>query len=202
MNARPRILVTGFGPFPGAPENPTEWLVGELAGAAGSRREIATAVLPVDYALAGPALEVAAIAAAPDIAIHFGLAASANGFRLERVASHVQDRSKADNSGRGAPEWLDADMPSASQLPLASMHAALTAAGLPVEWSQDAGGYLCNHVFHLSCSGRCLPLAQATSGFVHIPHVGDGQRLTREAALRGTLIILETCIREWCAARP
>ena len=210
MTQAPRVLVTGFGPFPGAPENPTEWLVAALVGSPSPvAAALSAAVLPVDYAKAGPALEAAAMAAAPDIAIHFGLAASARGFRLERVASHLQDRGKADNAGQGAPEALDAEAPAVSQLPLVSIHAALLAAGLPVEWSHDAGGYLCNHVFHLSCSGRCRPLAQAMSGFVHIPHVspdvgpdvGEGQWLTHDAALRGTRIILETCIRGWIALR-
>ena len=41
MTGAPRLLVTGFGPFPGAPENPTERLVRRARGGAGGgvRRE-------------------------------------------------------------------------------------------------------------------------------------------------------------------
>ena len=114
MTRTPRILVTGFGPFPGAPENPTEWLVAELTRQAGHPDyDLVSAVLPVDYALAGPALDAAAAEARPDIAIHFGLAAGAAGFRLERLASHHQDHSLPDNAGRGGigtPEQVEAHL--------------------------------------------------------------------------------------------
>ena len=48
---RPLILATGFDVFPGAPENPTAWAIGELAREkwqpAAARLE--TAVLPVTF---------------------------------------------------------------------------------------------------------------------------------------------------------
>ncbi|PHP66913.1 pyroglutamyl-peptidase I [Zhengella mangrovi] len=202
MTRAPRILVTGFGPFPGAPENPTEWLVAELSRQAGHPDyDLASAVLPVDYALAGPALDAAAAGARPDIAIHFGLAAGAAGFRLERLASHHQDHSLPDNAGQSAPRGTAGRAPVASQLPLDAVYAALAGRGLPVEWSDDAGGYLCNFVFYRSCAATLPPLAGAMSGFIHTSHVGEGEPLSPDEALDGARLILGTCARAWRTRR-
>ena len=56
MTTGPRVLVTGFEPFPGAPVNPTEWLVGRLSGmppAIAGMRAFRAEMLPVAYAVAG-----------------------------------------------------------------------------------------------------------------------------------------------------
>ncbi len=89
MKDEPRLLVTGFEPFPGAPLNPTEWLVGGLRAPSTGSEGIAAfraEVLPVDYAQVGPRLSEIGKDFRPDIAIHFGLAKECRGFRLERIA--------------------------------------------------------------------------------------------------------------------
>ncbi len=192
--SRPRVLVTGFTPFPGAPVNPTEWLMDALA------RDVAisfdfcdlrTAVLPVDYRHAGAALKAVADIARPDIVIHFGLAQDARGFRLERLArNEVGDA--LDNRGfaPGSSAIAEGRGHAQASLPLATIAEALSERGLPVEWSDDAGGYLCNYVFFHTAAGLCAPLATARSGFVHVPLFGD--RLTREQMLLGARLIIET----------
>ena len=55
----PRVLVTGFEPFPGAPVNPTQWLVERLRNEPPSLRGMAAfraELLPVDYRAIGPRL--------------------------------------------------------------------------------------------------------------------------------------------------
>ena len=61
------------------------------------------------------------------------------------------------------PETLE------SRLPLNAIHKELSAAGLPVEWSDDAGGYLCNAVFTLSLARGAEDFHPAMSGFIHVP---------------------------------
>lgn len=172
----PRVLVTGFEPFPGAPFNPTEWLAAQLAEAPPAIAGIGAfraEVLPVSYAAVGPRLTEIGRDFAPDIAIHFGLARDCAGFRLERVARNRFAALHADNEGVmpaagpicAGPETF------ASSLPLDAIHAALAAAGLPVEWSDDAGGYLCNTVFTLSLARAAPGFAPRMSGFVHVPLV-------------------------------
>lgn len=202
MAARPRVLVTGFEPFPGAPVNPTEKLVAALSanppvfdGAGEFRAEI----LPVDYAAVGPRLSAIGHAFAPDIAVHFGLAQECSGFRLERLARNRFEPDRPDNSGAlrepGAictgPETFD------SGLPLDAIHQRLSALGLPVEWSDDAGGYLCNMVFTLSRAHACDGFAPAMSGFVHVPLTGEGLALSDAGLLAGALVIVEECLAGW-----
>ena len=57
----------------------------------------------------------------------------------------------------------------ASSLPLDAIHEALGRASIPVEWSDDAGGYLCNTVFTLSAAHVCDGLRPVMAGFVHVP---------------------------------
>src|SRR5687767_3213456 len=72
----PKLLVTGFGPFPGAPENPTDPLVRALAQAPAERFR-ATAfravVLPTEYRRSWSILSRLYAGYAPDVVVHFGL---------------------------------------------------------------------------------------------------------------------------------
>ena len=69
--ARPRVLLTGFGPFPGAAENSSAWLVEELAGDRQLSHlgcDLHAEVLPTEWAEVsrlGPGLS-SAPSAAPD----------------------------------------------------------------------------------------------------------------------------------------
>ena len=65
------------------------------------------------------------------------------------------------------PETLE------SRLPLNAIHKELSAAGLPVEWSDDAGGYLCNAVFTLSLARGAEDFHPAMSGFIHVPLLSE-----------------------------
>ena len=53
---RPRVLVTGFGPFPGAPTNPTLAVLRLLEADGVAGIDLALAQLPVTFAGVGPAL--------------------------------------------------------------------------------------------------------------------------------------------------
>lgn len=196
----PRILVTGFGPFPGAPVNPTQRLVERLrAGPPPGCFRADT--LEVDYLAIGPRLGEIGRAFAPDIAIHFGLAASCSGFRLERVAR---------NSLAGAPPDANGALPNAtaicagprtiaSRLPLEAIAEALAFAGLPVEWSDDAGAYLCNMTMTLSLAHACEGFSPPVSGFVHVPLTREagGDAMTDAELEAGARLIIEACRADW-----
>lgn len=170
----PRMLVTGFEPFPGAPQNPTEALIAHFAGNPPAlEAEMRFAVLPVDYGTVSTALATHVDGFEPDIAIHFGLAQSAIGFRLEEVARNEIAAGRPDNSG-GQPTAsaiCEGVSEIASGLPLDIIETRLRGAGLPVERSRDAGGYLCNYVFYHSCGGRVEGLAAPVAGFIHVPWI-------------------------------
>ena len=83
-----RLLVTGFGPFPGAPENPTEALVQALAKEppeAFGANALEAAVLPTDYRRSWTTLRRLYASFDPDVVVHFGLSARADAINVERV---------------------------------------------------------------------------------------------------------------------
>jgi pyroglutamyl-peptidase len=190
LESRPRILVTGFGPFPGAPENPTEQLVQTLAArqpapiCAGLLR---AAVLPTDYRRSWSALRRLYGDFQPDIVLHFGLSRRARAVHVERVARKRCSPELPDAAGfspssglarRFGPESL------VSTLPVEAIAPCLQQAGIPVAISEDAGGYVCNATFY-----RSLLAAQtgALVGLIHLPPEGQGgfdaERLVRAAEL-------------------
>jgi pyroglutamyl-peptidase len=204
-----RILVTGFSVFPGAPVNPTEALVGILRDEPPSGDGIEAfraEVLAVEYATIQDRLSAIGREFLPDIAIHFGLAGECAGFRLERTARNTHAEARPDQSGA---------MPSATQvcagpatlpstLPLDLVAERLAFAGLPLEWSDDAGGYLCNTVFTLSVAHACDGLRPAMSGFVHVPPLKEAEpdrpgAMGIDDLVTGARIIIGACVDAWRA---
>lgn len=203
----PRILITGFSVFPGAPVNPTERLIAALradpsllpVGA-----DIRLEVLPVEYGIVPGALESLGRNFKPDIAIHFGLSVKATGFTLERLARNEIAANRADNSGAQpqAACIIDGAGHCSSTLPLDAIHAALFRENLPADWSDDAGGYLCNYIFYLSRSPDFPAFAPEVSGFIHVPPLkesepGNPHALPLADLVRGAALIVSVCARAW-----
>ncbi|MET0445603.1 MAG: pyroglutamyl-peptidase I, partial [Pseudorhodoplanes sp.] len=87
MAARPRLLLTGFGPFPGAPDNPTGPLVTALARRL--RKEpvrVSTHVFETTYAAVDRDLPRLLKRVKPDAILMFGLANKARALRVETKA--------------------------------------------------------------------------------------------------------------------
>lgn len=197
----PTILLSGFGPFPGVPSNPTERLVRRFAAeGAVARARLATRALPTAFGGAAEALAGAISAERPDAVVMLGVA-GAGPLRLERQALNGSRPGRPDAFGRSqGPGPIEAAAPAAyaSSLPLGALHRALAAAGLPVGWSDDAGGYVCNDLFFrtrhsLEREGASLPC-----GFVHLPPAAerDGEgRLTLATMERAVATILEVVAR-------
>jgi pyroglutamyl-peptidase len=202
----PSVLVTGFQPFPGAPVNPTQRLVEHLRGEPPGIEGMAAfraELLPVDYESIGPRLSAIGKVFSPDIALHFGLAHGCGGFRLERLARNAFANAKPDNNGFTPVDGPICKAPTLlqSRLPLQAIHDALTAEGLPVVWSDDAGGYLCNVLMTLSLAAACEGFLPRISGFIHVPTVGAGCALSDEDFFRGVDIILRTVLAGEAASR-
>lgn len=190
------LLLTGFGPFPGVPVNASAALVANLAPTARKAHpgvNVQTAILPTQWQL-GPAQARAAIARLkPDIAIHFGVSERASGFVIERAGANAC-LAIADAAGHlPTLAVLDPVGPHERQatLPVDTIVRALTAQGLPVTASSDAGRYLCNAVLYQSLS---LPAGPAMAGFVHIPAILDTRSLTLKQAQTGALAIIAACL--------
>src|SRR5438105_3028909 len=86
------VLLTGFGPFPGAPYNPTGALVRALARSrcpafAGVRR--IAHVFPTSYAAVDRELPALLTREAPDVILMFGLATRTRQLRIETRARNA-----------------------------------------------------------------------------------------------------------------
>ena len=208
----PRLLVTGFSVFPGAPVNPTEALVSILRdepplndGLDAFHAE----VLAVEYATIAGQLSAIGREFLPDIAVHFGLARECSGFRLERIARNSHAEARPDQSGAlpAATQVCAGPQTLPSTLPLALIAERLAAARLPVECSDDAGGYLCNTVFTLSVAHACDGLRPAMTGFVHVPPLKEAEPDNTRAMgiddlVAGARIIVSACADAWRGAAP
>jgi pyroglutamyl-peptidase len=206
----PRILITGFGPFPGAPVNPTETLIEALRADPSlleGNGDIRTEILAVEYDTVPGRLTAFGAEFAPDIAIHFGLSAQAEGFTLERLARNEIARDRPDNAGGQPGEAciVEGARAQPSTLPLEAIASALDRAGLPHSWSDDAGGYLCNYIFYLSRSPHFADFSPEISGFIHVPPLAGPDAPENAIAIGdlvvGAKIIVRTCAGEWKKAR-
>lgn len=182
------ILITGFGPFPGAPYNPTGPLVGELARrrhpAFANVRRVAH-VFPVSYEAVDRELPALLKRERPDALIMFGLAVRARQMRIEMRARNAVTRMLPDVSGRiplaatilpGGPPTVPLRSPAQRLL------SAALATGVPVALSRDAGHYLCNYL--------CWRAAEAAGtgtpsliAFVHVPTVRRASSQSRRDLL-------------------
>ncbi len=169
--ARPQVLVTGFGPFPGAPTNPTLEMLRrlELDGVEGV--DLALARLPVTFAGVCPALREAA-RHRPDAVLMLGLARERAIISLETLARNVVGLAHPDTDG-AAPmrATLVAGAPAtrAASWPAAAVLAALHDAGHAAAVSQDAGDYVCNAALFHALGDELAPMI----GFLHVPNARD-----------------------------
>ena len=164
-----RALVTGFDAFGGASFNTSLTAVRRLPPRVG-RIEIRTLELPTSFARAPQTLTAAIERLQPDIVLCTGEAGERAVLSVERVAANRCDARIADNDGaqlRAVPVVPGAPDAYLATLPVEKIAAALRAAGLPAEVSQDAGGFVCNHLFYSLlhfAAGRPL-----RAGFLHVP---------------------------------
>lgn len=182
----PVVLVTAFGPFPGHPRNPTEAIVDALAG----EEHVVAHVLDVSYRRAVEQLDDLVAMVDPRAVVCFGVASDARGIRLEEVARDRGAAEQPDVDGDTGPDGPTGDGPATvpSSLPLASIADALVGAGLRVEPSDDAGRYVCNHVFHHVMTHPGLRGRPA--GFVHVPDPSTTEDVDLEmVVLAGRIVV-------------
>jgi pyroglutamyl-peptidase len=202
-----RVLVTGFGPFPGVPHNASETLVRLLATQASFRAngiEVSTAVLPVTWESAHKAASSAVAAFAPDAVLHFGVSRRATAFEIESRAVNMCGQ-RPDAHGRIAPPMplVRAGKPLLAPT-LAPLHLirALRRANVPAELSRNAGRYLCNALYYRSLAreGDGGPLA----AFIHMPVLGDPSlrsRITMTQAVDAARILVQAAAEAVLSAK-
>ena len=165
----PIVLVTGFGPFQGVDENPSDAAVRGLQGFRVAGARVQAIILPVAYGTAGRKVRNAIERFKPCAVVCFG-AGPSGPFLLERIARNRDDDAKPDATKkvhRNKPIDKKGPPEAASTLPLDVIRARLAAAEIPAVASDNAGGYLCNHVFYHAV--RAMPADLGVAGFIHMP---------------------------------
>lgn len=167
----PIVLLTGFEPFGGEVENPSEQIAQSLHGGRVGDCRVESLVLPVTFADALPRLLEAMAVLEPRLIVCLGQGGGEDAIRVERVALNLADARIPDNAGAEPNgEAVVAGGPVAywSTLPIAAMVSAIVEQGVAARVSNSAGTFVCNHVFY----GLMHALATSSSvrgGFVHVP---------------------------------
>jgi len=169
-----RVVIAGFGPFHGAPSNPS----GRLATALACRRRPAFAGIDITSHVFATAYEAVdrdlpkLLARKPDVLVIFGLAGRRRHVCIETRARNARSTLFPDVSGwRPDRAAIDPGQRALTgNAPFPRLLNALRRTALPARLSRDAGAYLCNYAYWRALEsvrgGR--PLVQ----FVHIPWPG------------------------------
>ncbi|SRR5581483_9960321 len=171
------ILLTGFGPFPGAPFNPTGPLVRELVRRGhtglGHPRRVAH-VFSTSYADVDRELPLLIARERPDILLMFGLATHSRHIRIETWARNALSRAHPDASGQQPTSaTIVADGPVGRRLPVPAQRlvAAVRATGGRAILSRNAGSYLCNYLCWRASEAATRPGGPRLVSFIHVPLV-------------------------------
>jgi pyroglutamyl-peptidase len=170
------ILITGFGPFPGAPFNPTGALVELLARQspvqAGTRR--VAHVFATSYDTVDRELPALIARERPAALVMFGLAQRTRHVRIETLARNTLSRVHADVAGvLPKTNTIVADAPAALALaaPTQRLLAAARTAGARSALSRNAGSYLCNYLCWRASESMTSAGGPQVATFVHVPLV-------------------------------
>lgn len=181
-------LITGFGPFPGVPRNPSGLLATRIARDPRWRRlgwRIKGRAFPTDYARV--AAEIADLAEKPPrFVLMLGVAARSKALRVEMVARNRSSLTARDVSGwrvkrRALEAGAAASRPGRHAGP--ALVQALRDGGVKAGISRDAGRYVCNasYWWMLGAMQRSTRVV-----FVHIPLPGMPGRRKRDSRKRDT----------------
>jgi pyroglutamyl-peptidase len=158
------ILLTGFGPFPGAPDNPSGQIARKLATTrrpafAGTKR--IAHVFTTTYAAIDQQLPALILRHRPDAIVMFGLSA-----RTEHVRIELQARNRL----------LTLFPDAAGFAPFARLLAAARSTGMAAALSHNAGSYVCNYCYWRAVDGTVLRELPKVIVFVHVPKTRSGAR--------------------------
>ena len=206
MSDKLRILVTGFGAFPGAPHNPTQPLVTrlmQLRRPAFSDVEFSSHIFPVTYKAVDRELPQALAQHRPHALLMFGLAGRTSYLRIETRARNAVTMLWPDaDQTRSRKGSISGDADAQRFGPhTAKLLRAAASTGIDARASRDAGSYLCNYL-----SWRAIEAVHAGNGprlaaFIHIPplaragatrHKGFPRITLEELVDAGEAMLLET----------
>lgn len=194
------ILLTGFEPFGGETINPS-WLAAQLAAErlTALGQEAVAVEVPCVFGRSIEVLAEALESFRPAVVLCVGQAGGRGSVSIERVAINVDDARIPDNAGnQPIDEPVLADGPAAyfSTLPVKACREAVAGLDIPVEVSQTAGTYVCNHIFY-GLMHLLQTRDRVRGGFIHVPYSTDqgeanGQPGIAVASMAAALVAIAT----------
>jgi len=189
MSKQLRILITGFGPFPGAPFNPTMPLVTRLTALrrpAFDNVEFSSHIFHVTYATVDRELPELIASLRPDAMLSFGLADRTPFMRIETRARNAVTTTFPDADRNRARKGSIVDGADAMLFGphTAKLLRVARATGVDARASRDAGSYLCNYLSWRSIEAVRRVNGPRLAAFVHIPLLERGVSSRRAPRIR------------------
>jgi pyroglutamyl-peptidase len=179
----PTALVIGFGPFPGAPQNPSAVLVARLAKRrrpSFSHTRIVAHILPTSYAAVNEELPAFLRKHDPEIVLFFGLASRTPFLRVEQRAVNKATGFYADASRmKYATRALTPGLPAELRIRADARRLLSVARATKIDArpSRDAGRYICNAAFYRALHTSGEQGRPRLVAFIHIPRPRHRTRL-------------------------
>jgi pyroglutamyl-peptidase len=184
-----RILIAGFGRFPGAPVNPSGLIASRLAlrrrpALEGTRR--AAHVFATCYADVDRDLPALLARETPAIVLLFGVATRARHLRIEERARNRVSVLFPDAGGfrPALPAIALGRTALRNPRPIARLVQAARSTGVPAARSRNAGTYLCNYIYWRALEAARMPGGPRLVAFVHVPPIGLKSRPAGERRRR------------------
>lgn len=169
-----KIIVTGFDPFGGEKINPSIECVKALPEIEGV--ELIRLELPTVFKESAKRLNEVINEVKPDAVLSVGQAGGRPGITMERIAINVDDARIPDNiSQQPIDETIQTKGAAAyfSTLPIKRIVKAIREAGIPVEVSNSAGTFVCNHIMYQALFAATKANKPFKAGFMHIPFIPE-----------------------------
>ncbi|MDQ3704474.1 MAG: pyroglutamyl-peptidase I [Chloroflexota bacterium] len=167
------LLLTGFEPFGAWEVNPSWEVARRLDDESIGGLRVVGRRLPVSWEGTWQALKDYIEEVNPDAILMLGLANKRAYISVESRGLNKCSQT-ADNEGKQAPGALiheQGDEAIASTLPVEAIAKSIEALGLPVQVSDDAGGYLCNFAIYKSLAWAREARPDLPIGFIHVPNL-------------------------------
>lgn len=166
------LLISGFGPFAGMPDNPSWKAVEPLHDTMIAGLDVRVIEVPVVWDTSLPTFFDEYFRLKPVIAIAAGVAMGEQVIRLEATA-----RNYATGTDEAADPWptgkIDPSGPDKYKalMPLQALRPAMEAKGYPTAISDNAGDFLCNYLFYGLMKQLTAenPEQHILGGFIHVP---------------------------------
>jgi len=194
-----KVLVTGFGAFPGVPHNVSSDIALNCA-ARWSRNpglNVECVILDTEWEAAPRRVLQKIDEFQPGVLILLGVSQKATGLTLETAAynaCHIKPDA-CDQLPEHATVRDGGKARLATSAPADCILDALKGGGLPVTISDEPGRYVCNAIYHEALTATAIRSHQRCI-FIHLPTRFSQDTMTQDDAMRGLDVVLGVMLRQ------